>query len=43
MFKPQTSLLKMNKVKLIESVKLVGEGKGRLTLGQSQFVFSFDS
>lgn len=28
---------------LLDSIKLTGEGKGRLTLGQSQHVFSVDS
>lgn len=30
-------------IKLLDSVRITGEGKGRLTLGKSQYVFSVDS
>ena len=34
---------KMNKEELLDAVKLTGEGRGRLTLGQAQYVFGVDS
>ena len=43
LFKGQTSLVDMDKMKMLDSVKLIGEGRGRLSLGQSQYVFGFDS
>lgn len=42
-FRGQPSLIKMDKEKLLASVKLTGEGRGRLTLGQTQYVFGVDS
>jgi len=33
----------MNKEELLQSVKLTGAGRGRLTLGESQYVFGVDS
>jgi hypothetical protein len=41
--KSSPSLKLIETDKLLDSVKLTGEGKGRLTLGQSQHVFSVDS
>jgi hypothetical protein len=43
LFQEQSSLKNMDKEKLLDSVKLIGEGRGRLGLGQNQYVFSFDS
>lgn len=43
LFKGGTSLKDKDQMKLLESVKLTGEGKGRLTLGQSKYLFSVDS
>lgn len=37
------SHLQKDPVKLIDSVRLTGEGKGRLTLGSSQYLFGVDS
>ena len=37
------SLKTIDTDRLLNSIKLTGEGKGRLTLGQSQHVFSVDS
>lgn len=43
MFKGQPSLKNKNQEKLLESVKILGEGTGRLGLGQSSYLFSVDS
>jgi molybdenum cofactor biosynthesis enzyme MoaA len=43
LFKGSTSLEEKNFSDLVDSIKLVGEGKGRLTLGQNQYVFGVDS
>jgi hypothetical protein len=43
LFQERPSLKDMNKEELLDAVKLIGEGKGRLGLGQNQYVFSFDS
>lgn len=43
LFKGQSSLVDMDKLKLLDAVQLTGEGRGRLSLGQSQYVFGFDS
>ena len=43
LFKGTTSLKNQDKQKLLEAVKVTGEGKGRLSLGQNQYVFSVDS
>lgn len=43
LFRGTPSLENLDKEKLLEAVKLTGEGKGRLTLGQSQYLFSVDS
>lgn len=41
--KPKPSLKSMDVDRLLDSIKLTGEGKGRLTLGDHQHVFSVDS
>ena len=38
-----SSLENVDKEKLLEAVKVTGEGRGRLSMGQSQFVFGFES
>lgn len=43
MFKGQPSLKDKNQEKLLDSVRILGEGTGRLGLGQSQYLFSVDS
>src|SRR4051812_39014836 len=43
LFKPNKTLHSSDAEKLLDSVKMTGEGRGRLTLGQSQYVFSVDS
>jgi hypothetical protein len=43
LFKGPDSLKNQDPEKLLSAVRLTGEGKGRLTLGQSQYVFSVDS
>lgn len=43
LFKSGPTLTSQNPEKLLDAVKMVGEGRGRLTLGQSQYVFSVDS
>ncbi len=43
LFKPRPSLETMDPEKLLRSVRLVGEGRGRLTLGARQYVFGVDS
>jgi hypothetical protein len=43
LFQERSSLKEMDKEELLNSVKLIGEGRGRLGLGQNQYVFSFDS
>lgn len=43
LFKSSPSLKSQDPEKLLEAVKVTGEGRGRLTLGQSQYVFSVDS
>lgn len=43
LFRGEPSLTGMNKEELLQSVKLTGEGRGRLTLGESQYVFGVDS
>lgn len=37
------SLIDYDKEKLLDSIQLTGEGKGRLTLGQSKYLFAVDS
>jgi hypothetical protein len=41
--KPSQSLKSIDKNQLLDSVKLVGEGKGRLTIGNGQYVFGVES
>lgn len=43
LFRGQPSLDSIDKEKLLDSVKITGEGKGRLTLEQSSYVFGVDS
>jgi hypothetical protein len=43
LFKSGPSLKSQNIEKLLEAVKVTGEGRGRLTLGQSSYLFSVDS
>lgn len=43
MFKGQPSLKDKNQEKLLDSVRILGEGTGRLGLGQGQYLFSVDS
>jgi len=43
LFRTAPSLKSKDTEKLLDSVKMTGEGRGRLTLGQSQYVFSVDS
>jgi hypothetical protein len=43
LFKGQPSLKNKNQEKLLDSVKILGEGTGRLGLGQGQYLFSVDS
>jgi hypothetical protein len=43
LFRTQPSLKDMDKAKLLDAVQLLGEGRGRLSLGQSQYVFGYDS
>lgn len=43
LFKTGPSLLTMENETLLQSVKVTGEGKGRLSLGQNQYVFGVDS
>lgn len=43
LFRVEPSLKKMNKEELLDAVKLTGEGRGRLSLGQNQYVFGVDS
>lgn len=43
LFKSQNTLDLKDTEKLINSVQVTGEGKGRLTLGQNQYLFSVDS
>jgi hypothetical protein len=43
LFKPNKILHSTDAERLLDSVKMTGEGRGRLTLGQSQYVFSVDS
>ena len=43
LFKSAPSLKSENKLKLLDAVRLTGEGRGRLSLGTSQYVFSFES
>lgn len=43
LFKSGPSLTSQNPEKLLDAVRMTGEGRGRLTLGQSQYVFSVDS
>lgn len=43
LFRASPSLKSKDTEKLLDSVKMTGEGRGRLTLGQSQYVFSVDS
>jgi hypothetical protein len=42
-FKARPSLKSQDPEKLLNAVRLTGEGKGRLTLGQSQYVFGVES
>jgi hypothetical protein len=43
LLRDEPSLSTMDKEKLLDAVKLTGEGRGRLTLGESQYVFGVDS
>ena len=43
LFKVQPNLTTMDKEKLLDSVKLTGEGRGRLTFAEAQYVFEVDS
>ncbi len=43
LFKTRPALESMDLEKLLSSVRLVGEGRGRLTLGGRQYVFGVDS
>ncbi len=43
LFKGQSALKIQDQEKLLDSVKILGEGTGRLGLGQSQYIFSVDS
>jgi hypothetical protein len=43
LFKSQPSLKDKDPKELLTAVKLTGEGRGRLTLGQSQYLFGVDS
>lgn len=43
LFRGEPSLTSMNKEELLNAVKLTGEGRGRLTLGESSYVFGVDS
>lgn len=43
LFKTAPSLKSQDTEKLLDAVRMTGEGRGRLTLGQSQYVFSVDS
>lgn len=43
LFKSEPNLLKEDKKELLSSIKLVGEGKGRIALGESNYVFGVDS
>ena len=43
LFKSSPSLLNKDQETLLKSVKVIGEGKGRLSLGQNQYVFGVDS
>lgn len=43
LFKTSPSLLNKDPESLLKSVKVTGEGKGRLSLGQNQYVFGVDS
>lgn len=43
LFKSAPSLKSQDTEKLLDAVQMTGEGRGRLTLGQSQYVFSVDS
>lgn len=43
LFKGTSSLQDQDKQKLLEAVKVTGEGKGRLSLGKNKYVFSVDS
>lgn len=43
LFKTTPSLKSQDKLKLLDAVKLTGEGRGRLGLGAAQYVFSFES
>lgn len=43
LFRGEPSLESIDKAKLLEAVKVTGEGKGRLTLGDSQYLFGVDS
>jgi hypothetical protein len=43
LFKSAPTLKSQDTEKLLDAVQMTGEGRGRLTLGQSQYVFSVDS
>lgn len=43
LFKGQSTLKNQDQEKLLSSVKILGEGTGRLGLGQSSYLFSVDS
>ena len=43
LLRPGSSLKTKNEELLLKSVRLTGEGKGRLTLNQRQYVFNIDS
>jgi len=43
LFKGEKNLLQEDKMDLLNSIKLVGEGRGRIALGESHYVFGVDS
>lgn len=43
LFKVNPSLKGQNELKLLDAIKLTGEGTGRLSLGQRQYLFGVDS
>ncbi len=43
LFRVEPTLDTMDKQKLLEAVKVTGEGRGRLNLGESHYVFGVDS
>lgn len=43
LFKSEPNLLSKDKMELLNSIKLIGEGRGRIALGESNYVFGVDS